>query len=896
MDTEQFKELERIYHEAVELPDADRRSFLETACAGDPELFAEIESLIALDAPHDDFLESSPRQLVAELIGEIGEPPNLVGTSLGHFEIVELLGKGGMGEVYRATDTKLHRKVALKFLPPELVANTDRMNRFIREARAISALNHPNIITIYDVNEVAGKHFIATEYIEGKTLRQFAGGRPIEAVQALEIAIQIASALGEAHSARIAHRDIKPDNIMIRPNGLVKILDFGIAKVGNELEPAAEPENDIDGDTPIAATRSGVILGTADYVSPEQARGSDVDTRTDIFSFGIVLYELLEGRTPFTGETAHATIGAILNDEPRSTSIESPEIRRLLTRCLEKDRENRYQTADELLADLRTARRSVDARNARPTAEVSVSKADPVIARQTDERATSDHARMRAPIPGTIKWAALTAVVAIIAVVFGYGYLGRSRQIRSIAVMPFINESANPEIEYLSDGITESLIRRLSNIPNLSVKARSSVFTFKGKNLDAKLIGDELNVDAVLIGRLTRNGDDLTLRLELVESATRDVLWTDSYQRRMADLATLSGEIASDVSEKLRLRLTSAQQERVAKSSTVSSEAQRLYLKGRFHWNKRNARDFQRAIAYFQQAIEIDPNYALAYAGLADTLALMPLYGDRSPKEYMPQAKNAALKALELDENLAEAHASLGYVFNTFEYDWVSAGREYRIAIKMNPNYATARQWYAEHLAFTGDSEGALEQITAAIELDPLSLIINRMRGNILLFAGRYDEARAQFEKAIEMYPENAMLRFNLGDLEAARGKPADAVGEYLVALKFDGYDQTLREELYKAFRRDGVKGFWRKYRDQQESFRRAILDKDPAAYFDDESLAFAYAMTGDGEKTIEYLNRAYEARNPVLITIGQSHVYDFLRDDPRFGKVLQDVGLSRGE
>lgn len=894
MDTERFKKIEKIYHAAVELPVAERREFVAKSCAGDAAVLREVESLIALDeADGEGFLESTPQRLVADLMDETDLPPIEIGDAVGHFEIIELLGKGGMGEVYLARDTKLGRNVALKFMPPEFVANADRLRRFIREARTVSSLNHPNIITIYDIDEVAGKHFIAAEFISGITLRQFAGGKPVEAVQALEIAIQIASALDEAHAAHIAHRDIKPDNIMIRPNGLVKILDFGIAKFANEVIPDSPDPSVFDDHLPPAFTRSGLIVGTADYMSPEQARGNDIDTRTDFFSFGIVLFEMIEGRLPFEGATSLETIDKILKAAPVEPKTGSVEVRSVLFRCLEKDRERRYQTANELLADLRVARRSVDSRNARPTAEVEVATTS-----KPKERLTAEQADRQMLIPGPPKRnyarpAVLGLILAIVAGVFGYLSLNRSRQIRSIAVMPFVNASGNSDIDYLSDGMTESLIRRLSAIPELSVKARGSVFAYKDKTIDPSRIGNELNVDAVLIGQLSQTGDELTLRLELIHSGDGHLVWSQSYQRRNIDISSFQGKIASDVAESLTLRLTSAQRERVAKVYTTNPDAHRLYLKGRFYWNKRTVKDLQRALSCFEDAIAIDPGYALAQAGLADTLALMPLYGDFSPKDYMPRAKDTALKALELDPNLAEAYASLGYIYNAFYYDWEEAERHYRRAIDLNPGYATARQWYAEHLAFRGRTDAALTEISAALELDPLSLVINRMKGNILVFSGRYDEAMAQFERSIEMYPENALLRFNVGDLMAARGRPEDAVREYLVALRIDGYDESERGALESSFRQGGAKSFWKTYKDQLEAKRSALLASNPSAYFDDESLAFAYAENGDRDKTLEFLRRAYEERSSSLMTIGQTNAYDFVRNDAEFKSVLTDVGLD---
>ncbi len=395
---------------------------------------------------------------------------------------------------------------------------------------------------------------------------------------------------------------------------------------------------------------------------------------------------------------------------------------------------------------------------------------------------------------------------------FGYRYFTNKKQIKSIAVMPVVNESGNADVEYLSEGITETLIKRLSNIPGLSVKARSTVFYYKGKKPSPKQIGQELNVDAVLFGHLIQRGDDLKLNLELVDTATQNILWSENYDRKLNDLVSLQSEIALDVSEKLSLQLTMAEQKQVAKIYTTNSEAHQLYLRGRFHWNRRNIKDFEKAVEYFKQAIEKDSSYALAYAGLADTYALLPLYGNFRPNEYKPLAKQSALKSLELDANLAEAHTSLGYIINTYDFDWDGAEREYKKAIELNPNYATAHQWYAEHLAFKGKTEEALEEISKALNLDPFSVVINRMKGNILGFAKRYDEATIQLRKTEELYPENALVKFNLGDAYASQKMYSEAVEQYLIALKLDGQKTEEIQKFETAFKNYGWQGFWNEY------------------------------------------------------------------------------------
>ncbi len=893
MDPERLKRTEEIFHAAMEVLPAERASFLSKTCGDDDDLRCEVESLLAVNRTSNNIFDSPPESFAAEMFSQKENSANFVDREISHYKIKCLLGIGGMGEVFLAEDLKLNRPVALKCLPPEFAEDKERMSRFIREAKSASALNHPNIITIYEINEFEGTHFIATEYIDGKTLKEYTKSEPLSLNSALEIAVQIASALDEAHSAGIIHRDVKPDNVMIRPNGLVKILDFGIAKFV-EKKSKADVENLIES----SHTSPGLIIGTANYMSPEQAKGKEIDARTDIFSFGVVVYEMLAGKLPFEGESPLEIIGAVLHKEaaPLETYEVPPEIADIIGKCLRKNRDERYQTIKDVLIDLNEAKQDLASRTTQQIFYSSEKNAPNTNRRQAatgDEiRQTTTEIFSRKSL--LKKLSAVVLVMLLLSAVgfFGFRFFTTEKQIKSIAVMPFVNESGNVDVEYLSDGMTENLIRRLSNIPQLSIKARSTVFTYKGKPTTAKKIGEELNVDAVLFGRLTRRGDDLKIDLELVDTSTQDVLWSENYERKMNQFASLESEIASDVSDNLRLKLTKADQVLVAKTYTTNSEAQQFYLKGRFHWNKRNKEDFEKAIEYFKRAIEKDSYYALAYAGLANTYALMPLYGNFRPNEYKPLAKQSALKALALDANLAEAHASLGYIINTYDFDWEGAEREYKTAIKLNPNYATARQWYAEHLAFKGKSNEALVEISKAMELDPFSVVINRMKGNILGFAGRYDEAIAQLKKTIELYPENSFVRFNLGEAFAAKQMYSEAIEQYLIALKLDGQSHEDIQKFETAYKDNGWKGFWVEYLESLEKQRKTLLETDQNAYFNNESLAYAYAATENKEKALEYLGKAYEERDPNLVTIKTSEVYAFLSDDPRFKTLIKKIGL----
>ncbi len=628
------------------------------------------------------------------------------GKSLGHYRILKQIGAGGMGEVYLAEDIKLDRRVALKILPSEFAEDKDRMNRFVREAKSASALNHPNIITIHEIGESGGTHFIATEFIEGETLQKHLKGENFSLKTVLDIATQIASALQTAHSAGIVHRDIKPDNVMIRADGLAKILDFGIAKLSEPTATAGGLNLSEEDATAIKpqSTSPGMIIGTANYMSPEQAKGKDIDARSDIFSFGIVFYEMLTGKLPFTGETALESISSILKDEPQPLHQILPdipsEIERIAGKTLRKDREERYQTAKDLLIDLKDAKHDLEFQNKLersivPNKDENKTQILKATASGEINRTTTNQTLASNPTKKYLAAGLLTLILAV-GGFFGYKYFSpTNKQIESIAVMPFVNESGNVDVEYLSDGMTETLISSLSQIPKLNVKARSSVFRYKGKETDAPTIGKELNVQAILNGRVVLRGDDLVLYLELVDTQTGNRIWGDQYNKKLTNLVSLQNEIARDVSLKLKTKLSGADEQRLAKNYTANAEAYRLYLLGRFHWSKRTESDFRKAIEYFQQAIIADPNYALAYALLADTYMMLSAsqYGGEPPLEAIPKARETALKALSLDDQLAEAHTALGFILAQ-SYDHPGAEREYKKALELDPNDATAHQRY----------------------------------------------------------------------------------------------------------------------------------------------------------------------------------------------------------
>ena len=797
-----------------------------------------------------------------------------------------------MGEVFLAEDTELERLIALKVLPEDLANDTERMRRFVQEAKTASALNHPNIITIYEIGKTDDTHFIATEYIEGETLHSRLKSEPMSLKSVLDVAIQVASALDAAHRAGIIHRDIKPENVMIRPDGLVKILDFGIAKL---TEKKAE-SIDAEAATAIKAegTSPGMIIGTASYMSPEQAKGKPVDARSDIFSFGVVLYEMLTGKQPFNGENSLDVIGSILNKEPVPLNQLAPdiprELQRIVEKSLRKDREQRYQTAKDLLIDLKDVKQDLELQNKQErTAAPNREEPKTQILSATTSNAlhTTSSAEYVANEIKSHKSGFAIGLIVLLFASIGLGYWffssrsSNTSQIESIAVMPFVNESGNSDVEYLSDGMTETLISSLSQIPKLNVKARSSVFRYKGKESDAQTVGKELNVQALLIGRVVQRGSDLVLYVELVDAVTENSLWKQTYNKTMTNLVALQSDIAYDVANKLKVKLSGIDEQKLAKNYTENNEAYRFYLKGRFYWYKRSPDGFRKAIEYFKQAIAIDPNYALAYTGLADSYSLLPVY-DRNVKatETMPQAKEAALKALSLDDNLAEAHASLGLILDIFDYDWVGSEQHYRRAIQLNPNAPSPHQWLGEMLVNIGRFDEGLAEGRRAIELDPFSLIANMALGIKLNSARRFDEAIIQLQKTLALDPNFADVNYFLFEAYANKKMYAEAVAAYVKQKELDGDPITEIEAMKAAFAKSGWQGFLR----HRSSYLEAVSPDELADY---------YARLGDKDKAIASLEKAYEERNEGLTFLKVDARYDNLRDDPRFQDLLRRVGFT---
>ncbi len=797
---------------------------------------------------------------------------------VGHYRIMKKLGQGGMGVVYLAEDTRLARKVALKILPAEFVRDAERLHRFQLEARVISALNHPNILTIFEVGLGDAGHFIATEFIEGETIRQLLDRQLPDIRQILDISVQVTAALTAAHEAGIVHRDIKPENIMVRTDGYVKILDFGLAK------PVHRPDgNSFEAQTVVGTlTSPGMVMGTVKYMSPEQARGQELDARTDLFSFGVVLYEMSSGCLPFQGGTPSDTLAAILLQDPPPLNVHArntrPELQSILIKALSKKIEERYGSAREFGEDLKELKRRLEI--------------------DTELGRSGETTRIGVPpvTTGRVRLSQGTRLVdgasASIGSLTASGALRKRKSraaIDSIAVLPLQNASPDPGADYLSDGITESIINSLSRLPKLKVMARSTVFRYKGPDVDPLAAGTELGVRAVLSGRMVLMGENLVIKTELVDVTDGTQLWGEQYKRKFSDIFEIEEQISSEIFEKLKGKLTGEEKKKLVKRSTEDTAAYQLFLKGRFHWNKRTGEGLERSLEHFRQAIALDPNYAMAYVGTAEASVLQAWFGFglRPPREVMPIARSSALRALELDSGLAEAHASLALVRLLYDWDWAGAESEFQKAIELKPGYVTAHHWYPILLTAAGRFDEALKETGVALEIDPLSLIINATAGWIKYYARRYDEAAALLRKTIEMDSSFPTAHWLLGYALEAQAKYDEAIVQFEEARSKDATPATLSSlghALAVAGRPNEALGI-------VETLDRMSLSR----YVSPDSQGVVFAALGDFGRAFECLEKAVQDRSSYLIYINVDPRLDPLRSDPRFEQLLLKTNVRNG-
>jgi serine/threonine-protein kinase len=742
----------------------------------------------------------------------------MLGKTISHYKILEKLGEGGMGVVYKAQDTKLDRIVALKFLPKHLLCDESAKTRFVHEAKAASALNHTNITTIYEIDEVEGECFICMEYVEGKSIKELIKQKMFSIEEILNISIQIAEGLNVAHKKGIVHRDIKSDNIMLTDEGLVKIMDFGLAKLKGVSK----------------LTKTGTTLGTMQYMSPEQVQGIEVDQRSDIFSFGVVLYEMITGQLPFKDEHEAAIIYSIINETPEPLARYKANVpdglQRIVDKAMEKNRDLRFQHVDDLRTDLLKIKRELETSSVLPSA--------------------------KKPQP-------------------------------SIAVLPFTNLSADKEQEYFCDGMAEEIINALSQVEDLRVVARTSAFSFRGKEIDIREIGKKLNVQALLEGSVRKAGNRVRITAQLINVVDGYHLWSERFDRDLADVFAIQDEISLAIVDKLKVKLLGDEKEKMLKRYTQNLEAYDLYLKGRYHWNRRTPEALKKAMAHFEQVIQKDPEYALAYAGLADCYSMLAQVYVLPPKEAFPKAKALASRALEIDETLAEAHTSLAFMLSCFDWDWAGAEREFRRAIELNPNYATAHQWFAMGLLVElGRTSEAIEEIHKALELDPLSLIINTSAGFVYLNAGREDKAVEQAEKILDMDPTFIGAYLILVDVNERRRKYDEAVEEGLKGYSFVGFlSQHEVVSLREAYASSGWTGYLRRLVEIMQS----KAEQGQVLYY---MIASLYAGLDETEKAIECLEKAYEEHDFNLSGLLVDDDFEKLRSNPRFAQLIKKMGF----
>ena len=872
MTPARFNTIEEIFLAAVEQEPDQVSAFLDTACSGDAVLRREVEVLLASDQRAGRFIEVSSVGLASRII-QNQQADSLVGQTIGHYKISESIGTGGMGEVYLATDVVAGRKAVLKLLPMRFTGDAARLKRFQQEAHAVVALNHPNILTVYEIGEDHSIHYIASELIEGETLRQRLTRGPMKLSEAIDVSIQVVSALAAAHQAGIVHRDIKPENIMLRPDGYVKVLDFGIAKLAESV--FAQAMADRAEPMTLAETNLGSILGTIRYMSPEQACGAHVEKNTDVWSLGVVLYEMITGHTPFTGDTPGEVMSSILEKEPplltNSIQHTAAELQQIVSKTLCKNREERYHNARELLEALKRLRRKFEFE-----AELQGSPADRSWLRRTRSRAF-------------VVLILLVAALALALPFYWHRNVATATSLdKSIAVLPFENASKDPNAEYLSEGISEALINSLTELQRLKVIARSTAFQYKGKDVDPRRVGRELQVTSVLTGRVRQSQDALSIQVDLVDAVTGAQLWGEEYVRKISDVIAVKQAIVREVTAKLKLKLTGEEQRWLAKGDSTNTEAYRLYLRGRYFWNKRTPDGIKQAIAEFQQAIERDRHFALGYVGLADCYTGLTFYNFAAPHETMPRAKESAIKALALDNTLAEAHASLAHVLMNYDWNWSEAEKEFRRSIELKPDYGTAHQWYAIHyLTATNRLEKSIQEMKRALELEPASLVMNTFMGATLYYAGRYDEAIDQCRRTVEMDPNFAVAHWHLGLAYEQKQVFDKAIEEFKKAISLSGGSPLMRAALGRVYAESH-----KKY--EANEMLNELNELAKRQYVSAYEVAKIYVALGNSEQAFQLLAKAYAEHSFHLVNLNVCPQLNSIRSDPRFRDLVQRIGLSR--
>ncbi len=885
MEPERWQRVEHLYHAALALEESSREAFLSDSCAGDESLRRDVASLLACQSRAEEFLELPALDFVARQLAEEqspsdspgDDPRRLLGRTVSHYRVLSKLGGGGMGIIYLAEDSRLGRNVALKFLPPGS-RDPASLERLRREARAASALNHPNICTIYDVGEFEGEYFIVMEALEGRTLRERIATAPLPFDLFVDWGIQIADALEGAHAKGIIHRDIKPSNIFITHRGQVKILDFGLAKRARQKEIVSESTLSL---REAHITSPGAAIGTVAYMSPEQARGEELDNRTDVFSLGCVLYEMATGQAPFNGATSALIFDAILHADPPAPSRLNPalplEVEQMIHKALEKDREVRCQSAAQLCADLKRLKRD-----------------------SGSAKATSLEQKMRGSRRMSLRSGRTLAIalVGVLAVVFVLNFsairkalLGRpdSPRITSLAVLPLNNLSGDPEQEYFADGMTDELITDLSKISALRVISRTSAMQYKGTHKSLSQIAKELGVDAVMEGTVLRSGNRVRITAQLIQAPAEKHLWAESYERDLRDVLSLQNEVARTIASQIRLKVTPPEQARLASVRAVDPRAHEDYLKGRYFASKLSPDEFQKAISHFNQAIEIDPTYALPYADLAETYCWATALQFIPSQEGLLKAKTAAARAIEIDSSLGSSHNALAWVKYVNEWDFNGAEREFQLALDLSPGEANAHLWYGMFLAQSGRIGDSNAEMRIAQNLDPLSPVIGSLAVTPLLADKQYDQALEHLQKVLEFDPNSPVAHFYLQSTYEGKGDFASAIKEaHDTALIFGEPPAAVTkrtEALTRSLATSGPKGYWR----FQLSSLQDVWKKSPG---DPYSFAPLYARLGDNDRAFEWLEKGLQQHSQEMtLSLLTEPAFEPLRSDPRFQSLLHRMG-----